>query len=870
MEVAIKVLDGMLRHVSPSRIIELIQRPQRLFDGKHQKILLERYCSSSLPDYSLNEQEVILRQICLNANREAGESNSSLPEVFLPQVAVYTTLLLAKSILVSNDSTACCRIEQTLTWREASLLLGQDLFVCAFLAWKDLQRRQERTDFSWPAVIRTDHTGLNSMIRRGLAENHQHLYGSSQTFALNWCSLMNDPGTHPTAGKIFQELFSAFPLVDSEDKILSAQESAQYACLCRMYLFQWEKTRTGKEEDELAASFVQQLWHCPAKFFIVQELPVLRGMYGALVPQLSGRSECLDYALEHSVFWACPDGSYRALAGERNLLYRCFRRMFQERMRPKVQMIFYLYLVLKSMFRGEMIQINRKVGFQNFANYQDRKDALCQRPCYKAELIRMAINAPLAHGHVTSLETRFSPQDTTVSDYLAADSVDRLYDFACRPCTGLPGPSNGRQPEERPYFFVFHFIKKPDKDLEVSMPQCRHAQLRKVVRKKAVALAKALSRSDKLCRRVRGIDAASNEVTCPPEVFSMAFRFLRGFRPADFVGSSVLHPPTAPRLSATYHVGEDFMDIASALRAIDEAILFLGLHRGDRLGHALGLGVAPELHYRRKGRKIFQPKQERLDDLIWLSYRARELGAHIDAHLYGELKKEAEMLFLQIYGPELPETVGIPLSEYYYSTQIRGDNPTLYVSERYRPTTGLIHPYDEFGVIDRSDLESYREHTLTAKLYYLYHFSQMVKRSGAEPVVVSVQDSYIRLMRDMQDAMQENIRNIGLAIECNPSSNVLIGTFRSYGDHPIFRFNNAALEQQNAEKRRRCKQLQVCVNTDDLGVFDTSQEFEYALLFETLSELREEDGSRTYHETDVISYLDSLREKGLEVAFPSV
>ena len=42
-----------------------------------------------------------------------------------------------------------------------------------------------------------------------------------------------------------------------------------------------------------------------------------------------------------------------------------------------------------------------------------------------------------------------------------------------------------------------------------------------------------------------------------------------------------------------------------------------------------------EVHYAKKGSRIFMPKQQRLDDLVWLLYRGRELGTHIDPHMYG-------------------------------------------------------------------------------------------------------------------------------------------------------------------------------------------------------------------------------------------
>ena len=110
--------------------------------------------------------------------------------------------------------------------------------------------------------------------------------------------------------------------------------------------------------------------------------------------------------------------------------------------------------------------------------------------------------------------------------------------------------------------------------------------------------------------------------------------------------------------------------------------------------------------------------------------------------------------------------------------------------------------------------------------------------------------------------MQEQLANRGILIECNPSSNVLIGTFRAYDKHPIFRFNNEYL----GEPARQ--QLCVSVNTDDLGVFDTSLEFEYALLYQTLREMTDDDGKPRYKDAEIRHYLENLRAMGETSTFP--
>lgn len=81
-------------------------------------------------------------------------------------------------------------------------------------------------------------------------------------------------------------------------------------------------------------------------------------------------------------------------------------------------------------------------------------------------------------------------------------------------------------------------------------------------------------------------------------------------------------------IGITYHVGEDFLGIADGLRAIHEAIRFLKLVKGDRLGHAIVLGIEPISYYRLK-RNIFLTKQDYLDNVVWLLYRSAELNVEI-------------------------------------------------------------------------------------------------------------------------------------------------------------------------------------------------------------------------------------------------
>lgn len=173
--------------------------------------------------------------------------------------------------------------------------------------------------------------------------------------------------------------------------------------------------------------------------------------------------------------------------------------------------------------------------------------------------------------------------------------------------------------------------------------------------------------------------------------------------------------------------------------------------------------------------------------------------------------------------------------------------------------------FQNFLYYQNRKLVQYRKRECVSGLYYYYHYGAAEGICGQQVITYEVTKGYIRLMVQAQDALGRYIEGKRIVIECNPSSNVLIGTFQRYEHHPVFRFNNRKLKDT---KHEDCPQLQVCINTDDLGVFDTSLEFEYALLEQTLLEQRDETVHSEYNAGDVIEYLDDLRKMGLRAVFP--
>jgi hypothetical protein len=183
---------------------------------------------------------------------------------------------------------------------------------------------------------------------------------------------------------------------------------------------------------------------------------------------------------------------------------------------------------------------------------------------------------------------------------------------------------------------VAHFIKKRDKYNHSGERACRHLDLRKDLEQRAIALEENFHRHPRLRRVITGFDGAANELHASPEVFAPVFRRLRrrGF----------------PHF--TFHAGEDFVHLLSGIRAVYEALTFLNLRPGNRLGHATAVGVEPALWRERMGRQIVVSQGDRLDDLVLARHLLLQ-SPDADLRCLPKLELEISRLCRQVYEKEL-------------------------------------------------------------------------------------------------------------------------------------------------------------------------------------------------------------------------
>ena len=780
-----------------------------------------------------------------------------------------------KTLSIKDNTEVVCNSNAILRWHTLTTALGEDLFICAYLAAKDLNtiKNVQRNHFNWIPYIKTDDISLNHILESPLADIHAHLKGSSLNYDINWMCLMNHIDNRLND-------FQTISKTKQGDSIHLFREweslyvKAVQAATLRLYLLQdtWQEELISidfldsvlKESDALVTShFALELQQ------IITTAQYLHGK------EYSNQTEkhIYDYAICDGLtipFFTNETCAYSLLSGERYFLYKNLKEIYNdEHEADNKAWLFYMYLLIKNEIRQEICQTNTSVGFDNFATYEQRKLIFTERESlsyYEHAALHLSVGSFFVNicndGENRYHETRITPKN----------EASKIVDSIIENDIAITDPQFSNDINIWNYKYIFHFIKQEDRFTTTKNKAslslfARHHRLRKKIKEEARAIydfrnsltiAAASNdfgnfQNDKttyLADRVVGIDAANSEIACRPEVFGQAFRYLR----QHSIEHLDLHCPKD--LGITYHVGEDFMDVVDGLRAIDEAILFLELQKGDRIGHALALGVRVKKYYETRNFTIAMPLQMQLDNTAWLYRKLTDLG--YQNKTTESLKRKYGFCFRMIYpGRQTPE-----IDIYYQSMLLRGDNPELYQRQGKLSVTPLntILEWDRKAFVNEKACIDARKQKDVCELYYLYHFDPDGKLNGQKYEEWEFDDELCSMIEIIQEEMLNKVEELGLAIECNPTSNFKIGEFSRYDEHPITKFNSSHL---NTESRH---QISVSINTDDKGVFSTSIEREYALMAHALIRVFHQNKNGTTN-ADVYKWLDRVRQYSLEQQF---
>lgn len=884
-------IDVLFRKISPDRVLEIFYKgvsSKRFSNSAWESPTENHQIFNHLLYYSHDEIKNVWRKI--------DEDWAIDPET--KEASVYGLLYqFTKCALVQSGNSICVDFKHLLRWRELSHLVGEDLLTTCFLAQRDKVSNHHRSFFAWSPILTTNNARLKELLRKGTAENHFHLGGSAPHSDISWIALMNKITDRKQQFADFLEKGKLEPNssygengLQTELYILTLK-----ACYIRMFLFNIlnipknvhiddkEKKSVSLFDESTIERVLKPVSNIKSSLDLITLLPDmqrglnnLRYLYGKTIdPEVSFGNP--DYCIPKNIDEDNLNGNI-LLCGERKFLYDCYQSFFNgdEKFKPYVD-LFYTYLIIKSQFREEMIQINKNVGFANFSIYQDRKDIFVggTRSIYERAIANMAVNGSSKNQSIKSIEARLKPKSTKEKNITAISDLDKAIQSECFSSNNYNSIDNYLKKNEasrieHDHFYVTHFIKNPDKVKggkgikdDIFASKYRDSVTRNGAMTEAKALVSLRTSLIKTANRIRGIDAASSELDCRPEAFAQAYRFIKYHR-MDGRYDSIREKKDLPVLKATFHAGEDFYDIVDGLRAIDEAVKFLNLDDGDRIGHALALGVNVKDYYEGKHKDLMLPKQWYLDNIVWLVSRINKYNLHQFSTYANSLKFQFRTLFNEIYG-EIENLTEISSDLYYESWKLRGDDPELYRDGKYTERQN-INFWERCGVNERYPENGKRNGDIISQLYHHYHFNAKVKKKGSEIKRFKIETEYIKVVTEVQKQFQIEIAALHLGIETNPSSNYLIGTFKRYDKHPLVNFFNLGLEL-DPKKIQGCPQLFVSINTDDQGVFNTYLENEYALMALALEKMEDEDGKKLYKPAMIYDWLDRIRQMGLEMSF---
>ncbi len=686
-------------------------------------------------------------------------------------------LLFAEQVLEKDgDNYPCVDFQHLFRWREVVKCIGEDLFTTAFLATKEKKNKSFRKDFMWPNVIGHNEEKVNTALSVGLSDIHTHFGGAIDSFQFNWICLMNDvEGVYDK----FKHLSFSYNQVMAFEKKYSFKKMAAWcrmAAAIRMCLFKaLVKGEPLKPSVEKAAIFELGANEDTGEITrLKKRINELRTE--AKKPRIG---DVLDYAITADIVTEKnANNPFCFYTGERQITYAFYRAYLQPN--PKINGtwidLFYLYELIKIHLRKEFVFANEKWGLDNYNAFIARSPLFIQdvQPLCNLSSIQTSIR----NGKDDYVETRVTSDSMglTTGEYWKGMFTDEVF--------------MKKEELQKRLTFIVQFTKSCK--AKAVHKGGRYRSMRAEVHNDYIEMTRFVS-SKQSPYDITGVDVGGTELNFRPEVFGRLMRSCKalGFR-------------------ITYHVGEEFYDMADGLRAIWEIIHYAHIGKGDRLGHCLVLGMAVYDYYNRKHNTLSMPKQLLLDNVVWLFGFAKEKGVSMKPELEHKLNDLAKKMYEEI-GYDGVENLN--MKDYYESLFLRSD-------EENRDDGADV--WSRVAVLDSDRANKARTNRKAIKLLLAYTNDEDIIANGEEAITMKMSADYAKFIVEIQHKMIELVNNTKICIECCPSSNLQICQLKRYDCHPAIKYY---LRPDDAHEK-----LNLAICTDDKGTFSTSLTNEFSLL----------------------------------------
>ena len=879
LSIAIRALFG---HVDGNEILEHLEKNVRWDTDMTESTMVQSLLS--VDKSNTIDQMSMLQQLITSKWMNRDVACRMLQ--YCPSSTIFNILLyFSKKCLTIQDGEPLCKYSQLLRWHSLSTHVSEDLLTTAFLAARDLKIGYGRNSFDWDAFLQHDATEVNALFSKEMSELHMHLKGSSLNFEIAWLCLM----THVEE---MQDRFSVEHMAkrftkqdpDLYNKVRCAAAIRLYlagACDCHksvlteaeLHDLLYGVSEERKKELEEAGVNVEEIQKDLTKLLNGETENTLREtqeQYNLLKDEQHFDDDLRDDDIIDYIkvlHYGNEPIENKIMASERRFMYSVLKTIYKnDAGKQNIATLFYAYLAYKHQVRNEILQNNERTGFANFANYEEGKqDFILDQ--YEPLLYKGAICGFLGNRTDRYVEARIVPKNS--QEGIIA-SLKKITD-------AIP------QSLYNQYDIIFHFIKKRD-DRKPDSTNYRHQELLEEIKKQAFAIYDFRcnhdnwSGKDSLVGKVVGIDAANSEIFCRPEVYAQAFRFLRNHEI-----HTAANDTTRPYdLRVTYHVGEDFLDVADGLRAVEEAMRFLDLRNGDRIGHAFVLGIDVRNYYSKRYNTVCATKQVLLDNFAWLHHKCVRLIGYTP--LCGYLEMMFQRYFQELYiqykegkvedlykeiddDNEEEEIISNTIEDYYLSWALRGnapdfatqwkkgtENPGEDTRERQWRAAALCHHRGSEMALQNAKARELFDR------YQSHNFIKKTEDTDSFTIPPVFREEWLHLLETIQEDLLDRIERRHIAIECNPTSNYKIGDMDSYDQHPILRFFNYGLDTPYPQHN-----ISVSINTDDQGIFSTSLEREYSLMALAMERRLTADNKNTPRM--IVEWLDKIREMANEQRF---
>lgn len=483
-----------------------------------------------------------------------------------------------------------------------------------------------------------------------------------------------------------------------------------------------------------------------------------------------------------------------------------------------------LYVLSMNCYQKLLVQGSDQYGFDQFQKFADdgvREEVEAE---YKSRFFQLHGPNVMGKPDLTTLEARFAPKKTlSKNEKLIKSILSGFLAYAKGECkltqsADLDDLSKDILTINRPKLrLVAHFIKRKWVSTDGGY---FYQNLRESLLVYGAVLIELLEQSPSLKKIITGIDAAANELDAPPEVFSSFYRYCKknGFK------------------NFTYHVGEDFDHLVTGIRAVFDAVNFLDLKNGDRVGHATAIGIDPKLWLNSMPEKIFIKRIDWLDNLLFIRKIALS-NVEID---FSILKLEEEILkILEYLG--LEKNINIAQRVF----DMRGLDPFVVKSFLFDETSSLVGWLSsELDMVSKYSYES---------LAFLHQrwFNEDCLKSAEELIEINMADTSSKLIIQLQQSVQRLISEKHIVIESLPTSNVRISHYKTVYEHHLFRWLRVPERRVEGDS-----DMLIALGSDDPGIFVTDMRNEIYHIFSTLRHQFNLDSHTA------LSYIKTLNENG--------